>query len=93
MKGSDPEKFSRKRRAAPLCTSLSPPLEWHGPAMPYGTDPLAAWHAAILSAQQTGGVVLPLLYAGTERERSPKLLSDAGFEGYRAIHCRYGCTQ
>jgi len=56
------------------------PLEWHGPAMPYGTDPLAAWHAAILSAQQTGGVVLPLLYAGTERERSPKLLSDAGFE-------------
>jgi len=56
------------------------PLEWHGPAMPFGTDPLAAWHAAILSAQETGGVVLPLLYAGTERERSSKLLADAGFE-------------
>ena len=56
------------------------PLEWHGPAMPYGTDPLAAWHAAVLSAQRTGGVVLPALFAGTERERSAKLLRDVGFE-------------
>lgn len=55
------------------------PLEWHGPAMPYGTDPLAAWHAALMAAQRTGGVVLPPLYVGTERERSAKLLRDAGF--------------
>ena len=56
------------------------PLEWHGPAMPYGTDPLAAWHAAVQAARRTGGVVLPPLYVGTERERSAKLLRDAGFE-------------
>ena len=55
------------------------PLEWHGPALPYGTDPLAAWRAALLAARRTGGVVLPALYVGTERERSAKLLRDAGF--------------
>lgn len=55
------------------------PLEWHGPAMPYGTDPLAAAEVARRAARQTGGVVLPPLFLGTERERSPQLLADAGF--------------
>ena len=41
------------------------PLEWHGPAMPFGTDPLAAQAAARKIAERTGGVVLPTLYAGT----------------------------
>lgn len=56
------------------------PLEWHGPAMPYGTDPLAAAQVARRAAVITGGVVMPPLYLGTERERSRKLLEDAGFE-------------
>lgn len=55
------------------------PLEWHGPAMPYGTDPLAAAEVARRAAKKTGGVVLPPVFIGTERERSPKLLADAGF--------------
>lgn len=56
------------------------PLEWHGPAMPYGTDPMAAWAVACRAAEISGGVVLPPLFLGTERERSRKLLTDAGFE-------------
>lgn len=56
------------------------PLEWHGPAMPYGTDPLAAAEVARRAAIISGGVVLPPLYCGTERERSSRLLQDAGFE-------------
>jgi creatinine amidohydrolase len=56
------------------------PLEWHGPAMPYGTDPLAAAEVARRAARITGGVVIPPLFMGTERERSEKFLADAGFE-------------
>lgn len=56
------------------------PLEWHGPAMPFGTDPLAAQETARRAAQITGGVVMPTLYFGTERERSPQLLDALGFE-------------
>ena len=55
------------------------PLEWHGPAMPYGTDPIAAEEAAREAARMTGGVVMPTLYFGTERERPPELLEALGF--------------
>lgn len=55
------------------------PLEWHGPAMPFGTDPLAIEAAARKIAERAGGVVLPTLYAGTERERDPELLDAMGF--------------
>jgi creatinine amidohydrolase len=56
------------------------PLEWHGPAMPYGTDPLAAEAVTRAAAIRTGGVVMPTLYVGTERERSPEILEAKGFE-------------
>ena len=56
------------------------PLEWHGPAMPLGTDPMAAQAAALAAAQVTGGVVMPTLYCGTERERPPEMLEAMGFE-------------
>lgn len=57
------------------------PLEWHGPAMPYGTDPVAAYECAIRAAEVTGGVVLPPIYAGTERERDTDTLKAMGFNG------------
>ena len=47
--------------------------------MPFGTDPLAATEVARRAAAITGGVVIPTLYCGTERERSTQLLEDAGF--------------
>ena len=55
------------------------PLEWHGPAMPFGTDPLAAQEITREAARRFGGVVLPTLFCGTERERTPELLEAKGF--------------
>ncbi len=56
------------------------PLEWHGPAMPYGTDPLLAQSVARQTALRLGGVVMPTLYMGTERERPAYILEAKGFE-------------
>ena len=56
------------------------PLEWHGPAMPYGTDPLMAQELARAAARITGGVVMPTLFVGTERERPEYILEAKGFE-------------
>lgn len=56
------------------------PLEWHGPAMPYGTDPLMAQEIARAAARITGGVVMPTLFVGTERERPEYILAAKGFE-------------
>jgi len=57
------------------------PLEWHGPHLPLGTDPLNAQEVARRVAQEVGGVVLPTLFLGTERERSPQMLQSIGFRG------------
>jgi creatinine amidohydrolase len=54
------------------------PLEWHGPHLPFGTDPLTAYAIALRVAERTGGVVMPPLYCGTERERSPELVEAFG---------------
>lgn len=56
------------------------PLEWHGPAMPYGTDPLLAQALARRTAQKLGGVVMPTLFFGTERERPAYILEAKGFD-------------
>jgi Uncharacterized protein, putative amidase len=56
------------------------PLEWHGPAMPIGTDPMAAEAVAREVAKRVGGVVMPTLYFGTERELKPELLNAIGFD-------------
>ncbi len=56
------------------------PLEWHGPALPIGTDPLLIETVARLTAEKIGGVVLPTLFLGTERERAPEMLASIGFE-------------
>ncbi len=55
------------------------PLEWHGPHMPFGTDPLNAENAALASCRRTGGVVWPTQFWGTERERRPEQLASLGF--------------
>jgi creatinine amidohydrolase len=57
------------------------PLEWHGPHLPLGTDPLIAYTVALRAAEETGGVVLPPFFWGTERERTPQQLRDIGFKG------------
>jgi creatinine amidohydrolase len=76
-----PEEIIAERERASIVYLPVGPIEWHGPHLPLGTDPLLAEHLALLLAEQTGGVVHPTLYIGTERERSPKLLRDLGFNG------------
>lgn len=56
------------------------PLEWHGPAMPFGTDPLMAEYCAREAAKVTGGVVMPTLFFGTECDRPAYILEAKGFE-------------
>lgn len=56
------------------------PLEWHGPHMPFGTDPLDAQAVALGVAKRIGGVVFPTLFCGTEHARSPEIVKRMGFE-------------
>lgn len=56
-------------------------IEWHGPHLPTGTDALNAEAAAHLAAERAGGLVMPPLYGGTERERPPQVLEWLGFQG------------
>ena len=55
------------------------PLEWHGPHLPMGVDAFNAEKVAHLAAEETGGLVLPTFYWGTERERSQQMLEWLGF--------------
>lgn len=55
-------------------------LEWHGPHLPYGVDALNAEAVALAAAEITGGLVLPTVYFGTERERDPQTLDNLGFD-------------
>lgn len=57
------------------------PLEWHGPHLPIGTDPLDAQTVARRVADRTGGLVMPTLFCGTERENPSEVLKDLGFDG------------
>lgn len=73
------EIMAEKKRFSVVYLPIGP-LEWHGPAMPYGTDPLMAQEVARAAARITGGVVMPTLYVGTERERPAYVLEGMGFE-------------
>ncbi|HTL52949.1 MAG TPA: creatininase family protein [Planctomycetota bacterium] len=55
------------------------PLEWHGPHLPYGMDPLNAENVAGCACERTGGVVWPTQYWGTERDRRPETNKSLGF--------------
>ena len=55
------------------------PLEWHGPHLPLGVDPINAESVAAGACKETGGVVWPTLFWGTERERGGDMLEDLGF--------------
>ncbi len=76
-----PDEIHIERERCPIVYLPIGPLEWHGPHLPFGTDPLQAEHTAQVLAQEIGGVVHPTLYIGTERERPDTLLRDIGFNG------------
>ena len=76
-----PDEINAERARCPVVYLPIGPLEWHGPHLPFGTDPLQAEHTALALADKIGGVVHPTLYIGTERERPKTLLRDLGFNG------------
>jgi len=76
-----PEQILASREADGIVYLPLGPIEWHGPHLPMGVDPLRAQLAAVALAREVGGVVLPTLYIGTERERTPEMLRNIGFQG------------
>jgi creatinine amidohydrolase len=75
-----PEQVNEELQRCPLAYLPVGPLEWHGPHLPLGVDPLNAENAALQSAELTGGLVFPTLYWGTERERKPEMLDWLGLD-------------
>lgn len=71
------EILAERKRTSLLWLPLGP-LEWHGPHLPLGTDPFNAESAAYDCARRMGGLVLPTLFCGTERERGPATLRNLG---------------
>jgi creatinine amidohydrolase len=75
-----PAKILQEFERCPLAYWPLGPLEWHGPHLPLGTDPLNAEKVSLQAAEISGGLVFPTFYWGTERERDPATLKDLGFE-------------
>lgn len=75
-----PEQIIEEMQRCPVAYLPVGPLEWHGPHLPLGVDPLNAENAALQSAAQTGGLVFPAQYWGTERERPPEMLDWLGLD-------------
>jgi creatinine amidohydrolase len=76
-----PGEILAERARRPLVYVPVGPLEWHSVHLPFGVDVLIAQEVARRAAVRTGGVVLPTFFLGTERERSPEMLEDLGFDG------------
>jgi creatinine amidohydrolase len=76
-----PAEIVAEMRARPLIFLPLGPLEWHGPHLPLGTDPLIAHGVALAVAERVGGVVLPPFFWGSERENLPEDLRSLGFKG------------
>jgi creatinine amidohydrolase len=75
-----PQEIVAERERCPVVYVPVGPLEWHSLHMPVGTDALNAGAVAQRIAERVGGVVLPILYWGTERERSRDVARDLGFD-------------
>ncbi|OGB95400.1 MAG: hypothetical protein A2Z31_03250 [candidate division NC10 bacterium RBG_16_65_8] len=76
-----PDEILKELRRCPVVFLPLAPLEWHGPHLPYGVDPLIASELALRLADRLGGIVHPCLFLGSERERDPATLRNLGFTG------------
>ena len=75
-----PAQLREELARCPLVFLPVAPLEYHGPHLPVGMDPLNAGLCAQEACQRLGkGVVMPTLYMGTERERPDWMLESLGF--------------
>jgi creatinine amidohydrolase len=80
-----PAQILEARARTPVAYLPIGPLEWHGPHLPYGVDPLHAHVVAVACARATGGVVLPMLPLGTETLIDSERLRYRGFAGHERI--------
>lgn len=80
-----PQQIIDARARAPVAYVPIGPLEWHGPHLPYGVDPLHAHVVAVECARTAGGVALPMLPLGTETYIEPDRLRHRGFQGHERI--------
>ena len=76
-----PQQVRDRLAAAPVVYVPVGPIEWHGPHLPFGTDPLHSEGLSLAACQQTGGLVWPTVFFGTERERPAKMLESLGLDG------------
>ncbi|MFA7173240.1 MAG: creatininase family protein [Kiritimatiellia bacterium] len=76
-----PGQLKERQSKCPLILFPLGPLEYHGPHMPLGTDPLNATFVAHECCRRLGkGIVLPTMFVGTERERDPDMTEALGFK-------------
>ncbi len=74
-----PAAIHEEQAKLPLVLLPLAPLEWHGPHLALGVDPINAEKTSLAVADQVGGVVHPTLYMGTERERPSEILLSLGY--------------
>ncbi len=76
-----PVQLIEERKRSPLIFIPVAPLEYHGPHLPVGMDPINATQCALETCRRLDrGVVLPTVYWGTERERPDWMLESLGFK-------------
>lgn len=75
-----PASLREELAKCPLVFLPIAPLEYHGPHLPVGMDPINATQCALEACRRLGkGVVMPTLSMGTERERPEWMLESLGF--------------
>lgn len=76
-----PGQINSEKERCPLIYVPLAPLEYHGPHLPVGMDPINATQCALETCKRFGkGIVHPTLYWGTERERPGWMLRSLGFD-------------
>ena len=63
-----PKDLKKALATVPVAYLVISPLEWHGEAMSFGTDPAIGTEVAEQAWRKTGGVLIPTLYLGSETE-------------------------
>jgi creatinine amidohydrolase len=76
-----PEEIVAAREKNGLVILPVAPIEWHGPHLSMGCDPLLAHAFASRLSQELECPYYPPLFIGTERERTPEQLRAIGFKG------------